>query len=439
MKSIKTNIGPGMAGRGIYYLEGKRIATFGLIIFSLSCLAVQSTSGQDSVTDKNIRFIDYYGFPEGSSAWNSIGYNPKDNTVYVGITDHRNKVALYIYDASKDSIHLKGFISDMANLRPFQWQAKIHTKFVAGSNGDMYFATDGGESREEYLMDHPKGYSGGFIMKWSPSEEKITNLGIGLQYESIKDIDIDTATGKIYTISYPQVHFLVYDPKTNEMKDHGLLGSGHVPRMMFTDRWSNCYYVDWRQRLVKYEKSAGKLVFAENSLPSFPGTPGEHIITGITAFANDERNDVIYFITYGAKVIAFYPQQTGIGKVEDLGGVIDVPGKEKWNYYVPNLNVGNNGKLYYVIGGHGIYAKKDQSLFVEFDPKSKTNKVLFEYPSTVFVEATGCNTKDKDGNLYFAGKRNVPRSEKNKGNLAELGDNPTVPFLVKFNPDKKVQ
>jgi len=64
---------------------------------------------------------------------------------------------------------------------------------------------------------------------------------------------------------------------------------------------------------------------------------------------------------------------------------------------------------------------------------------LFEYPSTVFVEATGCNTKDKDGNLYFAGKRNVPRSERNKSNLAELGDNPTVPFLVKFNPDKKVQ
>ncbi len=407
--------------------------------FILFWLLTQTATAQDSITQSNIRFIKYHGFDEGSSAWDDIGYNPTDNTVYVGITDHRDKVALYIYNASTDSVALKGFVSDLAKLRPYQWQAKIHSKFVAGSNGDMYFATDGGESREEYLMENPKGYAGGFMMKWSPTEEKLTNLGVGLQYESIKDIDIDIATGKIYTISYPQVHFLVYDPANNRLTDHGRLGSGHVPRMIFTDKWGNCYYVDWRQRLVKYEKSINKLIFAEKSLPAFPGTPGEHIITGITAFAKDNRNGVIYFITYGAKVIAFYPQEKGIGRVEDLGGVIDVAGKEKWNYYVPNLNVGNNGKLYYIIGGHGIYAKKGQSLFVEFDPKIKIPRVLFEYPVSELVEATGCDTKDKDGNMYFAGKKNAPRDAVKRGNLAELGDQPTIPFLVKFNPNKKVR
>lgn len=419
--------------------EKMRNHAYRILLIILLCRPAYSGNAQDSITEKNIRFIEYYGFPGGSSAWDDIGYNPKDNTVYAGITDHRDKVALYIYHPSGDSIKLKGFISELARLRPYQWQAKIHTKFVAGANGDMYFATDGGESREEYLMENPKGYSGGFMMKWSPAEEKLTNLGPGLQYESIKDIDIDTATGKLYTISYPQVHFLVYDPATNMLTDHGRLGSGHVPRMMFTDRWGNCYYVDWRQRLVKYEKKMDKLLFSEKSLPAFPGTPGEHIITGITAFAKDDKNGVIYLITYGAKIIAFHPQEDGIGSVEDLGGVIDIPGKPKWNYYVPNLNLGDNGKLYYIIGGHGIYAKKGQSLFIEFDPKTKTPKVIFEYPSTVFVEATGCNTKDKDGNMYFAGKRNVPRSAAKRGNLAELGDQPTVPFLVKFNPDKKVQ
>ncbi len=404
----------------------------------LLCISVCGRS-QDSITDKNIRFIDYYGFSSGSSAWDDIGYNPKDNTVYVGITNHRDSVALYMYDPSKDSVRLNGFVSTMGNLRDYQWQAKIHTKIVAGPDGEMYFGTDGGESREEYLMEHPKGYSGGYIMKWSPKENRLTNLGVAMQYESLKDIDVDQTTGKLYTISYPQVHFLVYDPKTNNMKDHGRLGSAHVPRMMFTDKWGNCYYVDWRQRLVKYEKSQEKLIFAEESLPAFPGTPGEYIITGITAFAKDEKNGVIYLVTYGAKVLAFYPQENGIGRVEDLGGVIDVEGKQKWNYYVPNLNVGNNGKLYYMIGGHGMYAKNNHSLFVEFDPKTKTPKILYEYPSTVFVEATGCDTKDKDGNMYFAGKRHVPRSAKQGGTLAELGETPTVPFLVKFNPEKPVK
>lgn len=424
----------------MYFLLKKISTVFRFLLAVGFVCGSQVIMGQENqVTEKNIRFIEYPGFPEGRSAWNSIGYNHNDNTVYVGITNHRDKVALYIYNASKDNMQLKGFISDLANLRPFQWQGKIHTKFVAGNNGEMYFGTDGGDLRNVYIMENPKGYAGGFMMKWNPTKNKLTNLGMGLQYESIKDLDIDTATGKIYAITFPQVHFLLYDPESNRLRDLGRLGSAHVPRMMFTDRWGNCYYVDWRQRLVKYEKSSDKLVFAENSLPAFPGTPGLHIVTGITAFAKNDSRGVIYFLTYGAKIVAFYPQENGIGKIEDLGGVIDIPGKEKWNYYVPNLNVGNNGKLYYIIGGHGNYAKKDQSLFVEFDPKLKKPKVLFEYPSTVLVEATGSNTKDKDGNLYFAGKRTVPESESNKGNFAELEGNLTVPFLIKFNPDKNVQ
>jgi len=420
------------------YLSVRKAAVLFAAFFAAGIYNAGKVAAQD-ITEKNMRFIEYDGFPEGSSAWNSIGYNPHDNTVYVGITDHRDKVALYIYNASKDNMQLKGFISDMARLRDFQWQAKIHTKFVAGKNGEMFFATDGGESREEYFMENPKGYAGGFMLKWDPAEHKLTNLGMGLQYESFKDVDIDTASGKLYAISYPQVHFLVYDLQSNDLKDLGRLGSTHVPRMLFTDRWGNCYYVDWRQRLLKYEKSSGKLLFAEKSLPAFEGTPGGYIVTGITAFAKDEGRGVIYLMTYGAKVIAFYPQEHGIGRVEDLGGALDIEGNEKWRYYIPNLNVGNNGKLYYLVGGHGMYAIKDRSVFVEFDPKLKKPKILFEYPSTVFVEATGCDTKDKEGNLYFAGKRNVPKSERNRGNLGELGDRPTVPFLVKFNPDKTVQ
>lgn len=419
------------------YLKSVKRKFFLASVFFLAIFISGSVHAQ-AITDKHIRFIEYEGFPEGSSAWNSIGYNHVDNTVYVGTTDHRDKVALYIYDASEDKMQLKGLITDLANLRQFQWQAKIHTKFVAGNNGDMYFGTDAGVARQEG-RDNPKGYAGGFILKWDPRTNELKNLGAGLQYESIKDMDIDTATGKIYAVTSPKVHFLIYDPKTNDFRDLGRLGSGHVPRMLFTDRWGNCYYVDWRQRLIKYEKSSGKLLFSPDALPAFEGTPGSSIITGITAFAKEDSKGVIYLVTYGAKMIAFYPQETGIGRVEDLGGAFDVPGKEKWSYYIPNLNVGNNGKLYYVIGGHGNYAIKDRSLLVEFDPAIRKPKVVFEYPSTVLVEATGCNTKDKEGNLYFSGKRNVPKTEKNTGGLGELGYEPTVPFLIKFNPDKMVQ
>src|SRR5690606_12035681 len=100
---------------------------------------------------------------------------------------------------------------------------------------------------------------------------------------------------------------------------------------------------------------------------------------------------------------------------------------DKWGPYVPNLNLGNNGKLYYFIGGHGNYIKKDMTVLVEMDPKSGERKIVYEYPITTLSEVTGSDIKDKEGNLYFAGVRKVS------------GNDAYSPFMIKFNPEKEVQ
>ena len=394
-----------------------------------------STTAQDRIlSSNNIIFIDYPGFEDQHSTWGDIGYSAFHNKVYVGVTNHHDNIAIYEYDVEQDDMSNHGFIAEMANLREFQWQGKIHSKIVEGANGVMYFATDGGESREEYLMNNPHGYAGGYFMSWDPTKDKLSNLGMGLQYESIKDIDIDQRTGTIYGITYPQAHFLVYNPDENRLKDLGRLASTHVPRVIFTDQWGNCYYVDWRQRLVKYEISSDKLVFAEESLPAFPGTPGAVIVTGITAYAKDHQKGIIYLITYGAKIVALIPQKEGIGTFEDLGGVYELPEGEQWKPYVPNLVCGANGKLYYIIGGHGNFVKKDKTIMVEFDPTSGKKNIVYEFPVETMVEATGSDVIDKYGNIYFAGRRMV-REEK-QGNEEAVN---SQPFMIKFNPEKPVK
>jgi hypothetical protein len=394
---------------------------------SLQVNAFQDTTSKP-ISEHNVRFIEYPDFPEAHSTWGSIGYNPSNNNVYVGVTNHADKIGLYEYDPGINKIQLNGFIKDLAFLRSFQWQGKIHSKIVPGPKGEMYFTTDGGESREEYLMEHPHGYAGGYIMKWNSGSKQLTNLGVGLQYESIKDLEVDQQTGMVYAISYPQVHFLVFDPKKNEVQDAGRLGSTHVPRVMFSDWYGNCYYVDWRQRLVKYERSTGKLIFAKESLPAFPGTPGGKIVTGVTAYAKNQDKKVIYLVTYGAKLVAFYPEETGIGKWEDLGGVFETAKGAEWGPYVPNLNVGLNGKLYYVIGGHGNYVRKDKTVLVEFDPEKRKPTIILDFPIDRLTEVTGSDIRDKDGNLYFAGRKRLEGTEDG-----------SVPFLIKFNPAKEVK
>jgi hypothetical protein len=377
--------------------------------------------------DDHIVFINYPDFPEAHSTWDDIGYSKEHNKVLIGVTNHSNKVVLYEYDVSKNQMNKQGALPDLAHLRSFQWQGKIHSKFAEGPGGQMYFSTDGGESREEYLMNNPHGYSGGFFMKWDPGKHELTNLGMGLQYESVKDIDVDYESGVIYGVTYPQAHFLVYDPVKNILRDLGRLGSSHVPRVLFTDWWGNCYYVDWRQRLVKFDKQQGGLVFAKNSLPAFPGTPGTKIVTGITAYAKDQQNGVIYLITYGSKILAFYPEKEGIGEIKDLGPVAQTGTKNLYDPYVPNLNIDTDGKLYYIVGGHGNYVIKDTTVLIQFDPHTKRQQILYKFPVSELSEATGSDTRDDEGNLYFAGRKDIQ------------GNHGSSPFLIKFNPTKPVK
>jgi hypothetical protein len=411
----------------------KKIVRFALLFLfgwllggSVDCLA--------EITGRNIRFVEYPDFPEAHSTWGSIGYSSKYKKVFVGVTNHRDRVGLFEYNTTSEKMRLCGFIPQLANLRDYQWQGKVHSQIVEGPEGAMYFTTDGGESREEYLMEHPHGYGGGFFMKWDPASERLTNLGVGLQYESIKDLAVDQATGQICAVSYPQVHFLVYDPRNNDMRDLGRLGSDHVPRVIFSDRWNNVYYVDWRQRLVKYEPGADQLIFGRESLPVFPGTPGDYVIVGITAYGRDFKAAVIYLVTYGAKMLAFHPAREGIGAIEDLGGIFDGSQRPPWNYYCPNLALGKNGKLYYFIGGHGMYAVQGENIvLMEFDPQTRAKKVVLTFPLSVISEVTGSDVKDDQGNLYFAGRRSDPQAERRGESGASR------PFLIILNPEKEIQ
>src|SRR5689334_2925558 len=85
------------------------------------CLNYSKSFGQ-SITKDNIAFIDYVGFPEGQSTWNDIGYSSRYNKVIVGVTNHKDKVVLFDYDAATRKMTNNGAISDLAHLRDFQWQ-----------------------------------------------------------------------------------------------------------------------------------------------------------------------------------------------------------------------------------------------------------------------------------------------------------------------------
>jgi len=386
------------------------------------------------ISDKNLRFVKYPDFPEAHSTWGSIGYSKKHKKIFIGVTNHRDKVGLFEYDVNTEKIRLCGFLPGLTNLREYQWQGKIHSQIVEGPDGCMYFCSDGGESREEYLMNHPHGYSGGFFFRWEPELDRLRIIGRGMQYESIKDLAVDPLNGMIMGISYPQAHLLLYDYRKNDLRDMGRVGSDHVPRVLWSDWWGNMYYLDWRQRMIKYEHDTGKLLFCSDSLPAFEGTPGGRIITGVTSYAKDQAAGVIYLVTYGSKVLAFRPRRLGFGPVEDLGGVFDSDAREPYNYYCPNLALGDNGMLYYFLGGHGSLVEgKEQNVMMEFNPQTRAKRIMLRFPLKEISEVTGAGVKDEKGNIYFCGRKRDPHAEM----MGESGA--SRPFLLIFNPERELQ
>jgi hypothetical protein len=384
----------------------------------------------ERIDQRNIRFLEYPDFPDAHSSWGSIGYSARHDKVFVGVTDHRERNALYEYDVATQALRLLGFVADMAGLRPFQWQGKIHTHLVEGPDGAMYFGTDGGNDRQDLLMDHPHGYGGGLFFQWDPATSRLRNLGMALRHDSFKNIAVDPVRGRIYGVTYPQAHLVIYDPPTNRLRDLGRMMAFHVPRSLFTDWWGNAYYVDWHQRLVKIEPDTEQLVFAREALPSFPGTPGRFLASGITAFAADPKAGVIYLVTYGSKVLAFRPSERGIGTVTDLGAVYDGT-REKWDYWCRNLALGGTGKLYYFVGGHDRYTEHGEKvLMMEIDPALRTKRLVMTFPLDVLLDVPGRGVRDKDGTLYFAARKRDPRAS------ATSESGASVPQLMIFNPER---
>lgn len=410
----------------------KQIALLLISVFVSTTAAAQPPI--PPIGDKNFLFLDYPGFPDAHSSWGSIGYSTQHQKVFIGVTNHRNRIGLYEYPQATRKLRLLGFVHELAHLRDYEWQGKIHSYIPEGPDGNMYFSTDGGENRQETMMDYPNGgYSGGYFFRWEPKTERLISLGKGLPYDSLKNIAVDPIDGWIYGMSYPQSHFLVYNYQKNTIRDMGRLAAANVPRVLFTDKWGNGYYVDWRQRLVKYEKGTDQMLFAREPLPTFPGTPGLFLMSGVTARIEDREAGLFYLLTYGSKLLSFRPTERGIGPVEDLGGVYQGT-KEPWDYWCRNLSRGATGKLYYFVGGHGRYTEHgDKVVMMEYDPKTRNKREVRQFEWDVLLEVPGNGVTDSEGNIYYAARRTDPRA------VAAGDSGSSVPFLMIFNPEKELQ
>jgi hypothetical protein len=377
------------------------------------------------------------GFPRSHTIWSAIGITSAD-VIYLGVADHTVNAGLFRYDARKDSMAFIGDVLGLGKLWLHEWQGKIHTNIVQDpGSGLLYFGTDAGNDILWGWGIPDQEYVGGHWFAIDPRTDQVSDLGLGARYLGLKSIVIDTVYGRIFSTTDPSSHFLVYDIKKGQsprfeevghsIRDLGCVNGVHEPRMVWADKWGNAYTTNEIGQWVQFVGKTGELRRINGvRLPFAPGTPTWHLASGPSAVIALEGKECFYGITYYGRLFKHVAEETGDGRVSDLGSAWDADTLYHPNLNVLNLGLGKNGNLYYVIGGHGNFITPDSSaVLVEFNPKTGRKSLIYRFDKSV-TECTGSVT-DSKGRVYFAGHGiSAPaggRTEQSK------------PYLVQFHPD----
>jgi len=115
-------------------------------------------------------------------------------------------------------------------------QGKIHAKILIGADGVIWAASKRGNEAWEQYPDYGEdemGYPGGHLFSYQPATGRIVDHGILTPRSGLMGGAIDNTRRRLYYISDPESHFLIYDIDQNTVRDLGNIGS--LPRYLAID------------------------------------------------------------------------------------------------------------------------------------------------------------------------------------------------------------
>jgi len=347
--------------------------------------ATGTFSAEGSPYQVEIRTFDYPpGFETMHSHWRGLNMGV-DGNCYIGVGDHKKDAHLYKFDPRTQ------ILSDVGNVqaaipsdrRNREDHGKIHVKPFQTSDGNVYFGTHFGKSSPEF---------GGRIFRYV-QEKGIEHLGHILPRQTVMYMFGNEEKKKLYIVTHPSAHFLVWDIEKNTFEDKGTI-AGKPGRCGAFDSAGN-HYLDCGEQIKRYNPKTDKIEIAS-------GNPCHWV--GIVMI-----NDVAYVAAYKtAALYSFSIEDWPTLKIKKLGNI----DPQNRALYSANLSVTPDNKLLTVIGNWGEKnGPKGQGVFVYEIETGK--KILVAEITDYLTQAMGtdmtqqkayitnANTVDKDGWIYL--------------------------------------
>lgn len=220
----------------------KQLAKSSLLIKFLSiliiCLLSSIAVPQQKFVTMESRF--FPGSHKEDGMWTAISA-ASDGKVYIGLSTFENSAHFYVYDPERDEIQHKAELIQILGEKGkgVRSNAKIHTPFVEDGNGKIYFAS-GSMGHGPRNVD-PRTWEGGHWWCYNPRTDELKDLGLILPQQGVYALVIDKKRNRLYGTS-AWGNFIIYDINSRKTIDKGRVNNRYsICRTMVIDDEGNVY------------------------------------------------------------------------------------------------------------------------------------------------------------------------------------------------------
>ena len=374
----------------------------------------------------------YYGFsevPVSDSCW-SLSTGP-DGRIYVAVcSEGLGGVAAIIarYDDETDGLDYLVDMGEATGDPPDSGRAtqcKIHYCFCPSpETGILYAATHlSGPALGDFLYspwadwnDERKAFRGSALVALDTATDRVLWSDTVAPREGSRCMALDDERKKLYLVTYPRDHFVVYDIETRTREDLGRIGSINS-QIVFTDRQGRAYTSSDNGQLVRYDPETGHLEEIPAYLPCEPYQSRWHSVIYDAVASPD--GECVYGVTWRvhAHLFRYWPEEGPYGRMEDLGPATQERDTsfpaDTFSDHTGGLVFGADGMLYYVSARwpEGPFPTHVGAVGViwQMDPESLERR---EFATLTKDEGTAQyvsrGARDRFGNLFFGHVGSVP-------------------------------
>jgi hypothetical protein len=379
-------------------------------------------------------FYPFVDHPDSDTCW-SVSTGP-DGRVYAAACAESvpgGTVRLMRYNEGRDALDYLFDLGDKVNDPGDSGRAtqcKIHYSFAPSpADGILYMATHlSGPPIDQpvyspwYSWHDPKRcFRGAALVAFDTRKNDILWWDTMIPREGCRCLVFDEDRGKLYALSYPRDHFIVYDVRTRKGRDIGRIGSING-QALFLDRKHRVYTTSDYGHIVRYTPEKDRLEFSPEPIPHDRAyQTGWHSVFYDVAPSPDR--ECVYASTWipSPRLMRIWPNAGEWPRVEDLGKATQEVDRtfpqSMFQDHCGGLTFAADGQLYFVASRwrdpvhNPLPSGRDQMEGVvwRLDPSTlkREEVALLKHPNG-FAQYVSRGAVDHNGDLFFGHIGNRP-------------------------------